>query len=108
MEKLENVDDEVARHGVTFFRTSDLKFASEQGVSEFPALVYFENSVASVYEGELTAEEDVLHWIVEHKTESRIELITRGMLESALVETHYLAVFFCKFSSVLVWKELEK
>lgn len=52
--------------------------------------------MASVFEGELTIEEDVLHWIVEHKTESRIELITRGMLEQALIETAYLAVFFYK------------
>ncbi|XP_021959977.1 uncharacterized protein LOC110855885 isoform X3 [Folsomia candida] len=96
LEKLETVDEEVARHGVNFYRTADADFAGEIGVAEFPALVYFEDSVASVFEGELTIEEDVLHWIVEHKTESRIELITRGMLEQALIETAYLAVFFYK------------
>ncbi|CAG7689960.1 unnamed protein product [Allacma fusca] len=96
IEKLENVDDEVARHGVKLVKTYDTKFAVGQGVGEFPALVYFEEGVASVYEGELTAEEDVLHWIVEHKTEERIELVTRGMLESLVVDAHYLAVFFYK------------
>jgi hypothetical protein len=62
LEKLEGVDDEVWRHGVTFFRTADTEFAGEIGVAEFPALVYFENGVASVFEGELTIEEDVSCW----------------------------------------------
>lgn len=44
LERLEAVDDEVYRHGVTFFRTADTDFASEMGVAEFPALVYFEVS----------------------------------------------------------------
>lgn len=58
LEKLETVDEEVARHGVNFYRTADADFAGEIGVAEFPALVYFEDSVASVFEGELTIEED--------------------------------------------------
>lgn len=90
----------MARHGVRLVKTYDTKFAVGQGVTEFPALIYFEDGVASVYEGELTAEEDVLHWVVEHKTEERIELVTRGMLESLVMDTHYLAVFFCKISYI--------
>lgn len=94
--KIENVDDEVARHGVTFYRTPDLEFAGSQGVHEFPALIYFQNGVPSVFEGDLTSEEDILHWVIDHRTESRIELVTRGMLEQEILETHYLAVFFYK------------
>lgn len=97
--KIENVDDEVARHGVTFYRTPDLEFASTQGVHEFPALIYFSNGVPSVFEGDLTSEEDVLHWVIDHRTESRIELLTRSMLEQHILETHYLAVFFCEWFS---------
>lgn len=121
LEKIENVDDEVARHGgqmpfmnphdsllciskstalrcfvsVTFYRTPDIEFAGTQGVHDFPALIYFSNGVPSVFEGDLTSEEDVLHWVIDHRTESRIELVTRGMLEQEILETHYLAVFFC-------------
>jgi len=49
-----------------------------------------------VFEGDLTSEEDVLHWVIDHRTESRIELVTRGMLEQMILDTHYLAVFFCE------------
>lgn len=42
-------------------------------------------------------EEEVLQWLITQKTEDRIELITRMMLETSVEETQYLAVYFCKF-----------
>lgn len=46
--------------------------------------------------GDLTAEEDVLQWLLLQKSEDRIELINRDMLEVMIEEAQYLAVFFCK------------
>lgn len=46
--------------------------------------------------GELSEEEEVLQWLITQKTEDRIELITRQMLETMVEETQYLAVYFCK------------
>lgn len=46
--------------------------------------------------GELQEEEEVLQWLITQKTEDRIELITRQMLETMVEETQYLAVYFCK------------
>jgi hypothetical protein len=60
-------------------------------------LVYFEGNVPNVYEGSLKEEEEVLQWLIQQKTEDRIELITRVMLETMVEETQYLAVYFCKF-----------
>lgn len=47
--------------------------------------------------GHLNEEEEVLQWLITQKTEDRIELITRQMLETMVEETQYLAVYFCKF-----------
>jgi hypothetical protein len=38
----------------------------------------------------------LVHWIVEHKTEEMIEMVTRGMLEQLLIDVHYLAVRILK------------
>lgn len=46
--------------------------------------------------GQLNEEEEVLQWLITQKTEDRIELITRQMLETMVEETQYLAVYFCK------------
>ncbi|XP_076048874.1 hulk isoform X3 [Oratosquilla oratoria] len=96
LEELENIDDDTDRIGVKFVKTQDVKVAERYGVTHFPALLYFERSVPTVYEGDLLAEEDVLQWLVLQKTEDRIETINRNMLEVMLEDTQYLAVFFYK------------
>lgn len=70
--------------------------AEDYGVTDFPVLVYYENQIPNVFEGNLEEEEEVLQWLITQKTEDRIELITRTMLESFVEDTQYLAVYFCK------------
>ncbi len=122
MDELENIDDDTDRHGISFIKTQDLNIATNFGVHEFPAVIYFENQVPSIYEGkyrqptlpkrtneklkkniifrvgELTSE-DVLQWLIQQKTEDRIETVTRSMLESLLLNVQYLAVYFCKLKT---------
>lgn len=54
-----------------------------------------------MFEGDLAEEEEVLQWLIQQKTEDRIELITRVMLETMVEETQYLAVYFCKCTSCI-------
>ncbi|XP_047362591.1 uncharacterized protein LOC124954154 isoform X3 [Vespa velutina] len=96
LEELENIDDDCDRHGITFIKTQDHKVAEDYGVTDFPVLVYFENQIPNVFEGDLAVEEEVLQWLITQKTEDRIELITRIMLEGFVEETQYLAVYFYK------------
>jgi hypothetical protein len=53
--------------------------------------------VSILFLGELSEEEEVLQWLITQKTEERIELITRIMLEGLVEEIQYLAVYFCKY-----------
>jgi len=50
----------------------------------------------SSFIGDLSVEEEVLQWLITQRTEDRIELITRVMLETSVEETQYLAVYFSK------------
>lgn len=54
------------------------------------------NYLNLVCKGDLKVEEEVLQWLITQKTEDRIELITRVMLETSVEETQYLAVYFCE------------
>uniref|UniRef100_A0A146M1J4 Thioredoxin domain-containing protein n=1 Tax=Lygus hesperus TaxID=30085 RepID=A0A146M1J4_LYGHE len=98
LEELENIDDDCDRHGITFVKTQDFSIAQNFGVNDFPSLVYFEDQIPNVFEGDLTEEEEVLQWLITQKTEDRIELITREMLETMVEESQYLAVYFYKAS----------
>ncbi|XP_055921442.1 uncharacterized protein LOC129952700 isoform X1 [Eupeodes corollae] len=98
LEELENIDDDCDKHGITFVKTKDFSVADGYGVHDYPALVYFEGGIPNVFEGELNEEEEVLQWLITQKTEDRIELITRQMLETMVEETQYLAVYFYKIN----------
>lgn len=110
---MENIDDDCDKHGITFVKTRDFSVADGYGVHEYPALVYFEEEsptysrvkqssidrhplLSHYLTGELSEEEEVLQWLITQKTEDRIELITRQMLETMVEETQYLAVYFCE------------
>jgi hypothetical protein len=60
-----------------------------------PALIYFERQIPSVYQGDISAEEDVLQWLVQQKTEDTIESVNRELLEQLIETKQYLVVFFC-------------
>lgn len=53
LEELENIDDDCDRHGITFVKTKDFSVAEAYGVHDYPALVYFEDSIPNVFEGKL-------------------------------------------------------
>lgn len=96
LEELENIDDDCERHGIKFVKTNDLRIAEQYGATDYPVLMYFESGVGGVFEGDLEVEEEVLQWLIQQRTEDRIELITRIMLERMVEETQYLAVYFYK------------
>ena len=50
--ELENIDDECDKHGIVFVKIDNDEEAKEYGIEELPTLVYFENQIPSIYEGE--------------------------------------------------------
>lgn len=96
LEELENIDDDCERHGINFVKTKDLKVAEHYGATDFPVLMYFEHGIGGMFEGDIAEEEEVLQWLIQQRTEDRIELITRVMLENLVEDTQYLAVYFYK------------
>ena len=52
LKELENIDDDTDKHGIQFVKIDDGKVAKEFGIDELPTLVYFENEIPSLYDGE--------------------------------------------------------
>lgn len=92
--ELETIDDETDEAGIQFVKTNDVSAAQDLGISHLPALVYFESGVPSIYDGDITAEEDVLAWLIEQRTEDTIENINRQLLYTLIDTQDYLAVYF--------------
>lgn len=94
--ELENIDDECDQKGIGFVKIDDDHVAKEYGVDHLPALVYFENKIPSLYEGDLNNEEQVLAWLMEQLASDTIEDITDEMLDKLIKKSTHLAVLFCK------------
>ena len=98
LQGLENIDDDAQRQNIALVKTTDAEFAESIGIDEFPALVFYKDAMPNVFDGDITAEEEVLDWLIEVNVESHIELITRPMLEEMVEEIQYLGVHFCTYS----------
>lgn len=96
LDELESIDDDAQRSGIAFVKTTDLEVAKQFGIKIIPALVYYENEVPSIYEGDLADDDEVLQWLLKQKSDDTIETVNRAMLEALIEETEYLAVFIYK------------
>jgi hypothetical protein len=94
LDELEKIDDDCRRFEIDFIKVSDADKAQEYGIDSLPGLLYFENKIPSMYDGELTAVKPLLEWLIEQKTTDTIEQITEEILQILIEDEEYLAVFF--------------
>jgi len=92
--ELENIDDECDQNDIAFVKIDDDKEAEEWGIEEIPTIVFFENGIPHIYEGDLMKEEDLLGWLIHQKRHSEIPEITDEMKDKLIETTKYLAVIF--------------
>jgi len=53
LNELENIDDDLDKEGIVLVRLDDDKEAKKYGIDHLPALVYFEEEIPALYEGNL-------------------------------------------------------
>lgn len=51
LSQLESIDDDAEAVGVRVVQTDDKDIAEEYGITEFPAVIYFEDEDPSIYDG---------------------------------------------------------
>lgn len=71
--------------------------AQEYGIEKIPSLVYFENGIPTLYEGNLEEEEKVLKWLEHQAKSDEIEDVTDEMLDLLIDKKQYVAVLFCEY-----------
>ena len=65
--QLENIDDEADEFGIRFVKIRDRELAEEYSLAALPSLVYFRSGIPVVFTGDLSDEEDVLEWLIQHQ-----------------------------------------
>lgn len=94
LNELENIDDELEKEGIVIVRIDNAAEAKEYGLDHLPALIYFENKIPALYEGDLMNEDEVLEWLLVQKKTATIEEVTDEILVNLINEHEYVVVFF--------------
>lgn len=106
LEELEKIDDDCDKHGIQFVKIDDAKAARDYGIDSIPSIVNFEKQIPNVYDGDLTDEDEILHWLLGQLESDEIEDVTDEMLDKLVKEGKTIAVLFCKsriFFSFLIY-----
>jgi len=96
LDVMETIDDDCDRMDVVFVAVKDKALAAKYNVDEFPTLMFFENQIPSVYDGELEKPAEILAWIDDLLTGADIEQVTNDILDKFIATKSYLAVVFFK------------
>jgi hypothetical protein len=94
LNEMENIDDDLEKEGIIMIRIDNAAEAKEYGLNHLPALVYFENKIPAIYEGDLMNEDEVLEWLVTQKNSATIEEVTDEILEELIDNHEYVVVYF--------------
>lgn len=94
LNELENIDDELEKEGIVIVRMDNDAEAKEYGIDHLPTLVYFEEHIPAIYEGDLMNEDEVLEWLIEQKNSATIEEVTDEILVDLIEEHEYVVVYF--------------
>merc|ERR1711997_307494 len=94
LEALETIDDDIQEHSeIKLVKIDDPEEALEYGLKQLPSLVFFENQMPNMFDGNLENSKQVLTWIIEMGMQDKIELVSGAMLEKLVEEKTNLAVF---------------
>ena len=74
----------------------DEKKAASLGMTDLPALVYYEDNIPNIYKGDLRIERDVLDWLVEQLNNDEIEEVTDEILDKLIEKHQTIIAVFCK------------
>lgn len=85
------------KEGIVIIRMDNDAEAKEYGIDHLPTLVYFENKIPAIYEGDLLNEDEVLEWLIEQKYTATIEEVTDEILGDLIEEHEYVVAFFSKY-----------
>ena len=97
LDDLESIDDDAERFSVDFVKINDKRLAKSHGIKHFPALTFFRDGELTVFEGDITDEDEVLDFLTsEHLLfiPDKIEDVSAETLENMVREDLYVAALF--------------
>ena len=95
LEGLEEIDDDCDNYGIPLVKVYDVEKAKDAfGLDDLPAMMYWKDSVPSIFVGNVGDSSSVLEWIVSRKAGVGLELVSEEILEDMVDAFEYVFVYF--------------
>merc|ERR1719270_3356918 len=94
LNELETIDDNLDEEEVEFVKCSEPNGQRDYGLTQVPALVFFENGVPEVYTGDLKNDDEMLAWISKELSNQEIEEVNPLVLSYLMDNSDFLAVLY--------------
>eukprot|EP00095_Tigriopus_kingsejongensis_P009527 maker-scaffold561_size136864-snap-gene-0.22 protein:Tk09527 transcript:maker-scaffold561_size136864-snap-gene-0.22-mRNA-1 annotation:"GL10978" len=97
LEELEGIDEDAEQFSVHFVKINDKRLAKSYGIKRFPALTFFRDGELTVFEGDLTDEDEVLEFLTSENLliiPGKIEDVNAEALSKIIKEQKYVTALF--------------
>ena len=94
LEELEQIDEKLDKQDMPMVKISDDGAKDSFGIEAIPALVYFEDGIPELYEGDLLDDQAVMKWMRSELKQEEIKELSLLMLERLVEKGKTLAVVF--------------
>ena len=89
-----DIDEKLDKRDLHLVKISDDGAGDEYGIQDLPSLVYFENGVPEIFEGDIRNDNQIIKWMLEELKQEEIKDVSVAMLNRLIDRNHNLAVVF--------------
>ena len=89
-----DIDEKLDKRDLHLVKISDEGAGEEYGIEDLPSLVYFENGVPEIFEGDIRNDNQIIKWMLDELKQQEIKQVTVAMLNRLIARNHNLAVVF--------------
>lgn len=97
LEDLESIDDDAEKFSVDFVKVNDKRLAKSYGVRKFPALTFFRNGEITIFDGDVSDEDEVLDFLTSENLlviPDKIEEVNADALANIIRDQKYVSALF--------------
>ena len=89
-----DIDEKLDKRDLHLVKISDEGAEEEFGIQDLPRLVYFENGVPEIFQGDIRNDNQIIKWMLDELKQQEIKDVTVAMLNRLIDRNHNLAVIF--------------
>merc|ERR1719400_195584 len=100
--ELEDIDEKLDKRDLHLVKISDAGAGEEYGIQDLPSLVYFENGVPEIFQGDIRNDNQIIKWMLDELKQQEIKDVSVAMLNRLIDRNrNVLGMFYSRARRLL-------